>query len=183
MLAAADGNISHRCSDEEILITPTRKAKAFIDEQDIATMTLAGKCLQGAPSGESLMHLEVYRRCPQAKAVVHAHPPTAIAWTIAKPELTELPSHCLPEVILALGKIPIAPYARPGTEDMGIKIRHLLPQHKVIILARHGGLSWGESLEEAYWGMERLEHCAEILKRAAELGPSPLFPTKKFKAL
>ena len=183
MLAAADGNVSYRCSDEKILITPTGKAKAFISEDHIATITLSGECIQGTPSGEYLMHLEVYKQCPEAKAVVHAHPPTAIAWTIARPELTELPGSCLPEVILATGKIPIAPYARPGTQEMGIHIRPFLPQHKVMILARHGGLSWGENLEEAYWGMERLEHCADILKRASELGSLTPLPDEEVQSL
>lgn len=144
--------------------------KGFISLKDLALVTLENKILEGNPSGERLMHLEVFKKCPKAVAVVHAHPPTAIAWTVAKPELKELPNDCLSEIILAVGTIPIAPYARPGTINMGEVLHPYLPQSRVMLLSRHGALSWGETIEEAYDGMERLEHSAQILKSAVELG-------------
>lgn len=177
LLAAADGNVSYRISDERILITPSGRNKAFLTERDMAVITLDDRVIEGQPSSERLMHLAVYERCPKARAVVHAHPPTAIAWSIASPEMTELPAQALPEVILAAGRIPIVPYARPSTRDMGTNLYPFLPEHRLFILARHGGLCWGESLMEAYNGMERLEHAALILKLAKELGGlHPLAP-------
>lgn len=170
MLAAGDGNVSVRIDAETILITPTGVPKAFIEVEDIAVVTLDNKILAGNPSSERLMHLEVYKKCEQARAVVHAHPPTAVAWTVACPELSELPSECLSEVILATGAIPFVPYARPGTLDMGTVLHDYLPQHRAMILRRHGALTWGESLRESYMGMERIEHSAEILWRAKSLG-------------
>lgn len=170
MLAAADGNVSFRISDEEILITPSGVPKAFIDTKDIAVITIDNQIVAGNPSGERLMHLEVYKKSVKAKAVVHAHPPSAIAWTVAYPEYTELPSECLSEVILAAGKIPIVPYARPGTLEMGTHLHAFIPEFRAMILSRHGALCWGESLQEAYCGMERVEHSADILLRAKTLG-------------
>ena len=152
MLAAGDGNVSYRLDDQRILITPSGKPKAFIRSEEMTLMTIDGEILSGKPSGERQMHLAVYRKCPQARAVVHAHPPTCIAWSIAKPNLSELPCEALSEVILATGGIPVVPYARPTTSDMGETLSPYLPQFRVMILARHGGLSWGESLEEAYMG-------------------------------
>lgn len=183
LLASADGNVSCRVSDEEILITPTGRNKAQIAADDLAVITLDNRVLRGCPSGERLMHLEVYRRCPMARAIVHAHPPTAIAWSVARPDLTELPGDGLSELILAVGRVPIAPYARPGTEAMGAVLRPFLPASRVLILARHGALSWGEDLEEAYNGMERLEHVAGILKSAAELGGLTPLPRGEVEAL
>lgn len=177
LLAAADGNVSYRISDERILITPSGRNKAFLTERDMAIITLDDRVIEGQPSSERLMHLAVYERCPKARAVVHAHPPTAIAWSIASPEMTELPAQALPEVILAAGRIPIVPYARPSTRAMGTNLYPFLPEHRLFVLARHGGLCWGESLMEAYNGMERLEHAALILKLAKELGGlHPLAP-------
>jgi L-fuculose-phosphate aldolase len=138
--------------------------------EQMATMTIHNEILRGNPSSERLMHLTVYQHCPLAKAVVHAHPPTAIAWSIAHPEWTELPNQAMSELILALGNVPIAPYARPGTQAMGDVLIPLLKKSRVIILARHGAIAWGESLEEATNGMERLEHSAEILWKAETLG-------------
>ncbi len=170
MLAAADGNVSYRLSDKKILITPTGKPKAFIGIDDIAIVNIEGGILEGQPSSEKMMHLQIYRSCPQAVCVVHAHPPTAIAWSIAYPELKELPSSGLSEVILAVGKIPFVPYARPGTIDMGEVLKSYLPELRAMILSRHGALTWGESLDEAVGGMERIEHSCEILFKAERLG-------------
>jgi L-fuculose-phosphate aldolase len=181
-LAAADGNVSVRLSAREIMITPAGLNKSRISSENMAIITLDNEILQGNPSSERLMHLEVYRQCPEAKAVVHAHPPTAIAWTIAHPELTELPAECMSELILALGKIPVVSYARPGTKEMGTNlVPHL--QYRAMILARHGALSWGEDLEEAYNGMERIEHSAVILKTAQELGGLTKLPENEVAAL
>ncbi len=170
MLAAADGNISYRVSDDEILITPSGIAKAFMKPEQMAVINLKGEILKGQPSTERLMHLEIFKSCPEAKAIVHAHPPTAIGWSIAKPDLTELPSDCLSEVILATGRIPFVPYARPGTEDMGTVLKPFLPAHRAMILRNHGAIAWGADLEEAYRGMERIEHSAQILASALQLG-------------
>lgn len=178
-LAAADGNVSVRLADGRILITPSGVNKAFLEEKDVAEITLDDRIVSGTPSSERLMHLKVYRSAPQARAVVHAHPPTAIAWTVARPELVELPSECLSEVILATGSIPIVPYARPGTEAMGDALEPFLPAKRVLILARHGALSWGETLDEAYNGLERLEHSALILKSAVELGGLSRLPNEE----
>lgn len=168
MLAAADGNISMRV-EEGVLITPSGIPKAFCKPEDIALVSLDNKVLYGNPSSERLMHLTVYNKTDMAKAVVHAHPPTAIAWSVAFPEMKELPNNCLSEVVLAAGHIPFVPYARPGTQEMGDVLEDYLDEHKIMILSRHGGLCWGESLLEAYMGMERLENSAEILYKAKTL--------------
>lgn len=182
-LAAADGNISFRISDDEILITPSGVHKGYLDFSMMAAMKLDGTIVSGKPSSERLMHLEVYRRCPAAKAVVHAHPPHAIAWTVARPELKELPANCLSEVILAVGRVPVADYARPGTAEMGSVLVPHLPHSRVMILARHGALSWGEDMDEAYNGIERLEHSATILKLASDMGPLTELPKAEVEYL
>lgn len=183
LLAGCDGNISIRLSDKEILITPSGRPKWSIRPQDIARITIDNEVLSGNPSSEMLMHTAVYRKCPDARTIVHAHPPNAIAWTIAEPELKELPSEMLSELILACGAIPIALYARPGTKMMGEVLEPYLPDHKAIILARHGAITWGGSLEEACNGMERIEHTAYILLQARKLGPLTSLPEEEIIAL
>jgi len=182
MLAAADGNISYRVSDDEILITPSGIAKAFMQPDSMALINLKGDVLQGNPSSERLMHLEIFKMT-DAKAVVHAHPPTAIAWSIARPDLKKLPSECLSEVILATGDIPFVPYARPGTQQMAAALKAFLPKHKALILRNHGALAWGADLDEAYRGMERIEHSAQILMYAQQLGGLHALPPEEIKFL
>jgi L-fuculose-phosphate aldolase len=182
-LAAADGNISVKLSHDEILITPTGLHKGYLTEADICWINSENKVLRGQPSGERLMHLSVYHKCPQAVAVVHAHPPVATAWSVAKPDLEELPAECLSEVILAAGRIPIVPYAQPGTLQMGENLSPYLPDCRLMILSRHGALAWGESPDEAYNGIERLEHAATTLAYAQAIGGLTALPPDEVSRL
>ncbi|MBS1785917.1 MAG: class II aldolase/adducin family protein [Acidobacteria bacterium] len=183
LLAAADGNVSLRLEDGRVAITPRGVAKATLRREDFAFLDLDGTIFSGHPSSERLMHLAVYRTCPEAKAVVHAHPVTAIAWSLAHPDADELPSDALPEVILAAGRIPLVPMATPGTEAMGTKLAPYLPAHRLMILARHGGLAWGESLREAAGGIERLEQVAKILLAAEGFGGAKSLPESEVNTL
>jgi L-fuculose-phosphate aldolase len=186
LLAASDGNLSARLPDGRIVMTPSGVPKAKVKMQDLAYLALDGTILSGRPSSERAMHLAIYHAVPEAMAIVHAHPPTAIAWSLARPELKELPSEGLPEVILAAGRIPVVPMAMPGSEGMGTNLLPFLPVHRLLILARHGGLCWGEHLDEAVGGMERLEQVATILWKAEALGgakPLPTFELEELRAL
>ena len=170
MLAACDGNISYRCDDNTILITPSGKPKFLLDGDDIAIVDMDGRVIEGQPSSEMLMHLEVYRGREDARAVIHAHPPTAIAYSIAHPDAKEIPGKSFSELILAVGKLPIVPFQMPGSREMGTALHPFIRNHKVMVLARHGALSFGDDLVEAYNGMERLEHSCEILLKAENFG-------------
>ncbi len=183
LLAASDGNVSVRLSDDKILFTPTGRQKGFICPDDIAVMTLSGDVKTGAPSGEQSMHLHIYRNCLKAAAIVHAHPPHAVAWTLARPELRELPCEAFSEVILGLGRVPIVPYARPTTAAMGTQLTPFLKVARAMVLARHGAVCWGESLEEAMNGMERIEHAAYMLWLAESLGGAKPLPADEIEAL
>ncbi|MCB9026258.1 MAG: class II aldolase/adducin family protein [Bdellovibrionaceae bacterium] len=183
MLAAADGNISYRISDEEIWITPSGVMKAFMEPEDMACINIKGDILHGIPSSEMAMHLQVYKSSQEARAVIHAHPPYAIAWTISHPNLKELPIGAMSELILACGEVPIVPFALPGTKEMGDNLLPFLPKNKVMILARHGALCWGRDLSEAHRGIERLEHSAQILTLAHSLGGVTLLDEPKLLAL
>lgn len=183
LLAAGDGNLSARLPDGRIAMTPAGVAKAWIAPEDFAFLRPDGTVLRGRPSSERLMHLAIYDACPEAKVVVHAHPPTAIAWTLARPDLKALPSDALPEVILGAGSIPIVPYARPGTAALAEGLKPYLPEHRLLVMARHGAVCWGEDTAEAAGGLERLEHVAQILKTAVELGGASPLDAEELAAL
>lgn len=183
LLAAADGNLSYRFRPDRIAITPSGVPKADLAPERMAWMRLDGGLLYGQPSTERLMHLAIYRAAPEARAIVHAHPPTAIAWSLARPELEYLPDEALPEAILAAGRIPVVPYTRPGTAAMGEALLPFLPGHRLLLLARHGAVCWGESVEEATNGIERLEHLCLILKSAEEMGGARPLPAAEVAEL
>lgn len=182
-LAAADGNVSYRLSDDEILITPSGVSKARMNTEQMAVVNLQGEVLSGRPSSERLMHLQVYRNCPEAKAVLHAHPPYSIAWSVARPDLKELPAEAMSELILAVGGVPFVPYARPSTQKMGDVLEPYLPEYRAMILSRHGALIWGENLEEVHNGIERVEHAAQVLSYAQQIGGITKLPEDEVSAL
>jgi len=124
------------------------------------------------PTSEINMHLEAYRQRPDIQAVLHAHPPFATALTIAE---RSFPTDYLPEVLIALGDVPIAGYGTPGTPQLGESIRELIKDHNVVLLSHHGSLNVGKTLEEALISLERLEHAAYTYCLAHGLGnPIPL---------
>jgi L-fuculose-phosphate aldolase len=113
------------------------------------------------------MHLQVYRQRPDVNAVVHAHPPLAIAFSIAGVSLARC---VIPEVIVTLGSILTTGYATPGTGEVSEIIQQAVRDHDAIILAHHGSITVGKSLWEAYLRLEKVEHTAEITLAAHELG-------------
>jgi L-fuculose-phosphate aldolase len=181
LLAAMDGNLSVR-HEENLLTTPSGINKGFIQEKDILTVDFSGQVLAGAgqPTSELLLHLEVYRTRPEARAVIHAHPPIATAFTIAGLSLAE---GILPEVVLSLGAIPTAPYATTGTPEMGEAVRELLPFYDAILLEQHGALTVGHNLWEAYNRMEKVEHAAWTVWLARQLGQARTLPAEEVTKL
>jgi L-fuculose-phosphate aldolase len=113
------------------------------------------------------MHLECYRQRPDVNGVVHAHPETAVALTVAGISL-ERP--LLAEVVIMLGLVPTAPYATPCGEDDRDSIRELIVNHDAVMLSHHGSLTVGASVWTAYLRLEVLEHFANILYKAEQLG-------------
>ena len=169
-LAAADGNFSHRRDGARFWITASGVNKGDRQPVPLAEVAFDGTVLSGEPSSETELHTAIFRHCPKARAVIHAHPPTLVAWSIARPDLSELPCESFSEVILALGSIPIVPFARPGGVKLAESVTPYLPRFRAMVLGRHGALAWGESLEEALNGIERMEHAALILATAERLG-------------
>jgi L-fuculose-phosphate aldolase len=126
------------------------------------------------------MHLEVYRQRPDVHAVVHAHPPTATAFSIAGVSLARC---VIPEVIVTLGSIHTAEYATPGTDEVSASIRQSIQDYDAIILTHHGSLTVGRSLWEAYLRLEKVEHTAQITLAAQQLGQVQTLPADAVEKL
>ena len=162
LVAATDGNVSCRCQDGSVLITPSGISKGEVGEIDLLCIDAQGQVLAGAgePSSEFRMHLAVYERRPDVGAIVHAHPPLLTAFTLAGiPFLAE----ALPEVWLNVGPVPTAPYATPSTPEVVASIAPYIEGHQAILLERHGSLTMGRNLKEAYLRLEKLEHAGYTL--------------------
>ncbi len=181
-VAATDGNISVRLSADTFLCTPSRVSKGFMSPEDLVTADASGHKLSGngAVTSEFFTHLAAYKARPDVHAVVHAHPPRAIAASLAGLSLTE---PVLPELLLTIGGIPTVPYATPATEDGGEAIRDVIRSCDALIIARHGTLTVGGDVFEAYHKLEKLEHAAEIILWASLLGPPDTLPEAEIEKL
>lgn len=171
MVAANDGNISVRLSDQVILCTPTGVSKGFMKPEQLCKIDLSGKVLEAAngfgPSSEVKMHLRVYQKRSDIMAVVHAHPIFATSFAVMGRAL-EAP--IMPEVIVNFGKVPLAAYGTPSTTEIPDAVEPFLQDYQAILLEHHGALTWAKDLQSAYMKMESVEFYAELLYRTAQLG-------------
>lgn len=181
LIAGSDGNVSEKRGNE-ILITPSEVNKSETKEKDLCVMDLLGKALKGHPSTEKYMHLSIYKHQTKAQAVIHAHPPSAIALSLARPNWKSLPA-ALPEIVIALGDVPFVPYIRPGTKELGENLNPFIQKSKALILSHHGVVVWGESIEEAFLLMEQLEHSCKILCLSESMGKTTLLSEKEVQKL
>ncbi len=160
-VAANDGNISCKVSDDVFWVTPTGVSKGFMTEDMLIKMDLDGNILiGGSPSSETKMHIRVYKENQLVKGVVHAHPPNATTFAIAGEPL-ELA--VLPEAVVNLGRVPVAKYATPGTDEVPDSITPYCKDYNAVLLANHGVLTWGQDILQSYYRLESVEHYAKIL--------------------
>jgi L-fuculose-phosphate aldolase len=180
--AANDGNITVRVGENEVLCTPTLHCKGFLKPDDISLVDMTGKQLSGRKkrSSEALLHLEIYRQREDIKSVVHCHPPHATAFAIAR---EPIPQCILPEVEVFLGDVPITKYETPGGQSFADTIIPFVNRTNIMILANHGTVSYGETVEQAYWWTEILDSYCRMLMLAKQLGNVSFLSTQKSQEL
>ena len=187
-VAATDGNVSVRLGPDRILTTPTGLSKAFLEPEQLVLTDLNGvplperqqTCKGLKPSSEQRIHCECYRRRPDIGAVVHAHPPIAVAFTIAG---ISLAGCVLPEVVLTLGQIPTTPYATPTSAEGPQVVRDLIGKFDALILDRHGTVTVGKTAFDAYLKLEKVEHAAQVTLAARQLGEVQTLPPEEVRRL
>lgn len=169
LVAATDGNISVRLGEDRFLCTPSGVSKGFMQPDDLVVANASGELVEGTGkvTSEIFTHLAAYEERPEINAVVHAHPPTAVGLSVAGVSMTE---PVLPEVLASIGGIPCTEYATPGTIEGASVIRELIRECDAVMLDRHGAVTVGETLLDAYLKMEKVEHAAESLLVACQLG-------------
>ena len=122
------------------------------------------------------MHIDVYRERPDIRSVVHAHPQYATSFAVAGIPLNKC---VLPEAIIVIGAVPIAPYGLPSTMEIPDRARPFIRTSDAILLENHGALTLGTSLLDAYHKMETLEHTASIVWKAIQLGNMNVLPAEE----
>src|SRR5262245_42689915 len=169
LVAGADGNVSIRLSRETLLATPTGMSKGQVTADDLVVCDLAGNQQQAKRrlTTEIKIHLAAYTVRDDVCAVVHAHPPHATAFAVAGITPSEA---MMPEAYIAVGKVALAPYGTPSTDELAETLRPYLRDHDAVLLANHGAMTVGRDITAAHHRMEALEQLCRITYIARQLG-------------
>ncbi len=177
MTTTSGGNLSIRDDNGDIWITPAGIDKGSLTSEDIVRV-LSDGTIVGAhrPSSELPFHQSIYRNRPDVKAVLHAHPPALVSFSIVR----KIPdTRLIPNVNLVCGAIGMAEYGLPGSEDLGAKISAVLQRGiNTVLLENHGVVVVGEDLFRAFMAFETLDFCARLEIEANRIG-KPVSLTQK----
>ena len=164
------GNISVRLSPHYVLCTPTLCSKADLCMEDLSLVDLDNYqiCGDRPQTSEILLHLEIYKAVPAAKAVIHCHPPYATAHAVAGvvPQ-----GNLIPEQEVFVGPVALAPYETPGTRAFAQTVLPYVEDHNTILLANHGIVCWADTVTHAEWYVEVVETYCKTVMIASQLRP------------
>ena len=164
LTAGSSGNISVRLPDGGWLMTPTNVSLGSLDPARLAHFDASGRHLSGdAPTKEAFLHFSMYSERGDAQAVVHLHSSHATAVSILR---DVDPADVMPALtayyIMRVGRLPLVPYFAPGDPDLAHAVRALASQHHAVLLANHGPVIAGTSLDAAQYAVEELEEAAKL---------------------
>lgn len=175
LTAGSTGNISVRL-DDGWLLTPTNACLGNLDPARLAKLDWQGRSISGdAPSKEAFLHRSLYEERQDAGAIVHLHS-THSAAVSCMGGLDH--ADCLPPLtayfVMKIGRLPLVPYYRPGDPALGDAIKGLAGKHSAVLLANHGPVVSGSSLEAAVYATEELEETAKLFLLLRNTATSPL---------
>jgi ribulose-5-phosphate 4-epimerase/fuculose-1-phosphate aldolase len=159
----SSGNISARIEDGW-LMTPTGSSFGHLDPARISKLDDAGRLVSGdKPTKESFLHVAMYEERPKTGAVVHLHSTHSVAVSC----LADIdPADVLPPItayyVMKIGTLPLVPYFPPGDLDLAKAVREMASKHHAVLLANHGPVVAGTSLEDAVYATEELEETARL---------------------
>jgi ribulose-5-phosphate 4-epimerase/fuculose-1-phosphate aldolase len=174
----SSGNISLRLDDGGWLVTPTNASLGFLDPARISRLDAHGRLVSGdAPTKEMPLHSVLYETRRGARAIVHLHSTHSVAVSML-PEID--PRAVLPPMtayyLMRVGQTALVPYFRPGDPAIASAIRGLAGQYSSVLLANHGPVVAGETLEAAIFATEELEETARLYLLLRGMNPRYLTP-------
>lgn len=184
--AGNEGNHSVRISDDRVLCTPTGISKGFLTPDDICVVDMDGTQVEPNAKGrrrtsEVLVHLAIYKKREDVRAVVHSHPPHAVAFCIAG---MEVPNSVHPEAEVFLGQILHAQYATPGTPELPASFLDKIgPETNTILMSNHGSVNFADTLQQAYYSLEILDNYCKQLILAKQVGNINVLNPQQMEAL
>ncbi|MCX6616374.1 MAG: class II aldolase/adducin family protein [Acidobacteria bacterium] len=163
------GNITYRITDDYVISTPTMCSKGDLTLEDFSLVDMEGRQVAGERprSSEVLLHLEIFKAVPEARAGLHCHPPHATAYAITG----SVPPRCvIPEHEVFIGTVVLTPYETPGTKAFAETVVPYARKHNTILLANHGVICWADTVTHAEWLAEVVDTYCRTLILAGHLG-------------
>lgn len=176
LIVGTSGNVSVYLPEEKrMLITPTSVSYEVLTEEDIVSVRLDGSDLKGkyAPSSEWQMHAAIYENCKEVTTIIHTHSPYATTFATLR---KDIPTFLVEMDPFLKGSIQCAQFAPAASKELGLNAAQVLQTGRTVcLLASHGALAVGKTLEETYIRTEYLEEAATIYHHALQIGePFPL---------
>ncbi len=170
--AGNEGNHSVRISDDRVLCTPTGLSKGFLKPDMITLVDMDGKQIDTdnkyKRTSEILLHLAIYKKRTDVKAVIHSHPPHATAFACAG---VPIPEGIHPEAEVFLGKVPTAKYTTPSYKDLGESVVKLINNEtNTVLMGNHGSVNFAPTLMETYYKLEIIDAYCRILLLIKQVG-------------
>lgn len=177
-ITGIEGNLSVRLPENRIMITPKGLNKGFITSKDMVVCDASGAKLEGIhePSSEVTIHAAVYKYRNEINAVCHAHPVFATAFSLAGKPFNKA---ILPEFVTTLGIVPVVRYATPGSEKLASNLLEVIDKYEAFLLEKHGSLTLGRSMMEAFNRTEILERYSKLLFYARQIESLKLIPREE----
>jgi len=180
--AANDGNISYRFDENSVVCTPTGISKGFMKPDDLCVVDMEANHIAGhrKMTSEIRQHITIMQHRSDVKSVVHCHPPHATAFGMVR---EAIPMYLMPEAEINLGEVPIAKYTIPGGQEFADAILPFIHKSDIIIQANHGTVSYGATVEQAYFLVETLDAYCKIVLLARSLGEVKYFTKDEAESL
>ncbi len=163
LTSGSSGNLSARLPDG-YLLTPTNSCLGYLDPGRLAKLDGAGRHISGdKPTKEIPLHLTYYEARPSAAAIVHLHSTYATALSCRSDiDPRNVLKPVTPYVVMRVGRVPLLPYSTPGSDKVREPLLKAAPEHAAVLLANHGPVVTGASLEAAVFAAEELEEAARL---------------------
>ncbi len=177
LTAGSSGNLSVRLNDGDgWLLTPTNASLGRLDPARLSKLDSEGRLQDGdAPSKEAFLHRAMYRERAGAGAIVHLHSThsAAVSCMCGLNHVDCIPP-LTPYFVMKIGRLPLVPYHRPGDPALAGAIGALAKKHAAVLLANHGPVVSGSSLEAAVYAAEELEETAKLFLLLRDVPVRPL---------
>lgn len=170
LMAGTSGNMSVFLPETgHMIITPSSYDYEIMEDEDLVIVDLKGNIIEGIhkPSSEWRMHAEIYKELPEVKAVVHTHSPYAASFAVVHKEIPVILIEMIP---FLKGSVEVSPYAIQGSPEVGKQAVPILKRKNACLLANHGSVTVGETIEQAYINSVYLEDSAKIYHMASAVG-------------